>query len=56
MLGDDENGAIWDLNEHFGSYVVATRGYFRVQLIFDDVNDFVWAKFNWLMLKLRLIW
>jgi len=50
------DGAIWDFNDHFGSYVVAARGFFQIQLIFDDVNDFVWTKFNWLMLKLRFIW
>jgi len=55
-LGDSANSAIWELNDHFGSYVVAAREFFRIQLIFDDVNDFLWAKFNWLMLKLTLIW
>jgi len=40
-LSDSANGAIWELNDHFGCYVVAARVFFRAQFIFDDVNDFV---------------
>jgi len=55
-LGDSANGAIWELNDHFGGYKFAARRFFRLQLIFDDANDFVWSKHNWLVLNLRLIW
>jgi len=43
-LDDSANSAIWELSDHFGCYAVAARVFFRVWLIFDDVNDFVWAK------------
>jgi len=52
-LDDSANSAIWELSDHFGCYAVAARVFFRVWLIFDDVNDFVWAKLNSLILKLR---
>jgi len=34
--------------DYFGGYVVATRKFFWIQLIFYDANDFVWAKLNYL--------
>jgi len=55
-LGDSAGGAIWELSDNFGGYEVAAQKFFRIQLIFYDVNDFVWAKLNWLLLKLRLVW
>jgi len=48
-LGDSACRTIWELNDHFRCYEVAAWRFFRIQLIFDDANDFVWAKLSWLM-------
>jgi len=47
-MGDSASCAIWELNSRCWRI-------FRIQMIFDEMSDFVWSKFHWLALQLHTI-